>query len=137
MVRAGFSTSSLTWAIIETAIKISMGSYRETAPSWRAFAKTANLRDFKPAKLIRVVWGQGFEKVGEGGELKHGALEEEVYSVQLETLGQIFGLTRKMVINDDLQVFADTAAALGRAAARAVSDELYKILLLNKDPRRR
>ncbi len=134
MIRAAFSTENLPVALGASANKIALSAYREAPASWRAFANVATLRDFKSHNMIRVVFGQGYTKVGPGGELKHGDLREEGYTVQAETQGQIFGITRQSVINDDLQVFAGTAQALGRAAARAVADEVYETLLANLTP---
>ena len=47
----------------------------------------------------------------------------------LETYGQIFSLTRKAIINDDLGAFADYALAMGRAAAETEADALVQLLL--------
>ncbi|MCK4340804.1 MAG: hypothetical protein KAY37_03670 [Phycisphaerae bacterium] len=134
LIRAAFSTSSLPEALGASAEKIALSQYRATQATWRSFCRVESVQSFRDHKLIRAMFGGGFRKVAPGGELKHGTLGEEVYSVRAETSGMMLGIDRHDIINDDLSVFAGVAASMGRAAARAISDEVFKILLLNKEP---
>ena len=43
-----------------------------------------------------------FEEIGATGEIKNSTLTEETLSNQVKTYGRMFGITRQMLINDDL-----------------------------------
>ncbi len=134
MVRAAFSMTSLPIALGASAEKIALGAYREAPASWRGFARIVSLANFREHSLIRATWGGEFERVPPQGELKYGAIGEQVFTVRGETFGQILAIDRQHIDNDDLGLFMDASAALGRAAARAVADEVYRVLLNNQTP---
>jgi hypothetical protein len=134
LIRAAFSMTSMPYALGESASKIALENYRLNPATWRAFSSVQSPKDFKPTRLIRAVWGGNYEPVPPTGHIKHGDITEETYVLKLDTHGQMFGIDRTAIINDDLQLFMGTAAALGRAGARVVSDEVYRVLLANQTP---
>ena len=71
------------------------------------------------------------EEVPAGGELKHGSIKEGTYQYSVDTFGKMLSIDRRNIINDDLGLFEDTAASLGRATMRSLSDLVYKVLLAN------
>ncbi len=71
------------------------------------------------------------EEVAPGGEIKHGTLTESTYKFSVDTFGKMLSIDRRDIVNDDLGLFEDTAASLGRAAMRSLSDLVYKVLLAN------
>jgi len=134
LVRASFSTTSMPVALGDAANKLALNAYRTAPATWRSFSKIVPLQNFKEHTMVRANFGGGFTQLPAHGSLEHGTLTEETYTVRGDTYGQIFGIDRKNVIDDDLQVLAGVAEALGRAGARAVSDVLYRVLLANLDP---
>ena len=72
-----------------------------------------------------------FEKVGPGGELKHGAIDEQTYTQKAETHGIMFALTRQMIIDDDLGALTDIPRQIGIGAAEAIADAVWTLLLSN------
>jgi hypothetical protein len=134
MIRAAFSTSGLSVAVGDAAAKIALESYRESPASWRSFAKVVPLNNFLEAKLVRVLFGGEYQVVGAGGELKHGHLNEDVFTIRADTAGMLLGITRQDVINDNLQMLAGAAQAQGRAGVRYISDVVFDLLLRNKAP---
>ncbi len=134
MIRATFSTTSLPEALANALGKIALDAYREQPATWRSFCRVGNARDFKPSKMIRLVVGGNFEKVGGGGELAHGTLKDSAFTIQIDTRGKMFGLTRTEIINDDLQMVSDLSIVLGKMGIRHVSDVVYEALLNNLEP---
>lgn len=133
-IKAALSTVSLPNALADALGKIALDAYRDSPATWRSFARVGNSSDFKPQKLIRLVVGGNYEKVGGGGELKYGTLEDEAFTVQIDTHGRLFGITRTDIINDDLQLVSDLSRLLGRMGIRNIADLVYKTLLANKEP---
>ena len=133
-IRAAFSTMSLPIALGLSANKLALDAYRNSPASWRSFCKILSLKDFKTHSMIRVHWGKTFDQVAPGGELHHGTIGEETYSLTGHTYGELLTIDRHDIINDDLGAFSGTAEALGRSAGRTVSDRVFACLLNNLEP---
>lgn len=131
MIRASFSTVSLPTALGNFADKISADAFSETPAIWTKICRRRSVANFREHKIIRVMLVGSFEGMTNGGELKHGTLEEGTKSVQADTKGLMLGLTRKDIINDDLGMMNDTSEALGRGAARTMNDDFIGCLLAN------
>jgi len=70
-------------------------------------------------------------KVGEGGELKHGTLADNSKTFSVDTYGELLGITRQMMINDDLGMFLAMPARLGRDAAETIEDVAWDLVKAN------
>ena len=133
LIRAALSTFSLPTALGEAANKVLFNAYTESPATWRAFAAIKSANDFKDQTGVRPSQTGDLEEVAHGGELKHGSLKEATYKYSVDTFGKMLTIDRRDIINDDLGLFEDTAASLGRAAMRSLSDLVYKVLLANAD----
>jgi len=133
LIRAALSSIDLSNALADAAGKFALESYRETPSSWRAFANVVSCSDFKSKKLIRILCGSDFSELPPGGEIHHGTLEDSQQTVTASTRAMMLSIDRRDIINDDLGIFQQTAAHIGRAGARTVSDLIYTRLLANKD----
>jgi hypothetical protein len=71
------------------------------------------------------------QQLNEKGEYHRAQLTDNNVSYQLATYGEIVALTRKVIINDDLQAFTRVPALLGVAAARLESDTVWAIITSN------
>jgi len=131
MVKASLSTYSLPTALGNVANKVLLDAYNETPSTWRAFCAIRSVSDFKTNTAIRPSFLGGLERVAHGGELKHGTVGEWTMQYAIDTFGKLLSVDRRDIINDDLGVFNDSAAALGRAAMRKLSDLVYDVLLSN------
>jgi hypothetical protein len=72
-----------------------------------------------------------YAKVGASGELKHGEFSDEKLTLSGDTYGMILGLTRKDMINDDLNAFEQIPSALGRLGALAIEAAVFAMILGN------
>jgi hypothetical protein len=72
-----------------------------------------------------------YEKVGAGGEIKHGAAGETTYTNKADTYGRMMGITRQDIINDDLGAFAAVPRRLGRGAALKINEVFWTEFLAN------
>ncbi|MFB3894512.1 MAG: Mu-like prophage major head subunit gpT family protein [Phycisphaerae bacterium] len=131
MVKASLSTYSLPTALGNVANKVLLDAYNETPATWRSFCAIRSVADFKTNTAIRPSFLGGLERVAPGGELKHGTAGEWTMQYAIDTFGKLLSVDRRDIINDDLGVFNDSAAALGRAAMRKLSDLAFDVLLAN------
>ena len=128
----GMHTTSDFPNILGTAAnRVLLAAYQQAQPIYRTFSVRRNFNDFKPHGVLRAGEFPVLEEVNESGEIKSGSIPESAEKVALKTRGRNIALTRQALINDDLGVFADMAAAAGRAAARTEDKVAFDALLAN------
>jgi hypothetical protein len=81
--------------------------------------------------MYRMTGDFELEKANANNELPGGTLSEESSSIQADTYGKMFQLTRKMIINDDLGAFLDIPRRMGQGAALALEKVYFTALLAN------
>lgn len=130
LVNRAFSTSDFTQALEATTERVLLSAYQEAQVGVLALATSRDLPDFRALEMIRVSqYGEISEKP-QGGEYKTSTFsEEDAASLQAAEYGAIQPLTRKALANDNLGIFAQMMAEMGRAAARKERSELAQRLL--------
>ena len=131
MVKAALSNISLPTALGDLASKNLLEAYMDAPAAWRSFAAIRSPADFKTNTTIRPSFTGSLEQVAPGGELKHGTIKEWTASYKIDTFGKMLSVDRRDLINDDLGLFADASAALGRTAMRKLNDLVFSVLLTN------
>jgi phage head maturation protease len=121
----GWSTVSLPGIFTNTANKFLVSGFNAVEDTWRAIAARGSVRDFKARTSYSLTGGAMYEKVGPGGELKHGTLGELSYTNRAETYGRMFAITRQDIINDDLGALTEIPRKLGRGAALKLNDVFW------------
>lgn len=111
------TTSDLANVVGVFANKVVAQAY-QTAPSGMKVVcrRGASHPDFKGRNLIRRGELPTLEKVNESGEFKRGSIVDGKESYSVSTFGKVFGMSRQLVINDDLGLLADIASGWGLAA---------------------
>ncbi len=130
-IRAAISTLSVPNILSNVANKSLLEGYNFVDQTWKEFVKTASVNDFKQHTRIRMTSDFKFLPVGPDGELKHGEVSEDTFTNQADTLGRMFGLSRKNIIDDDLGAFMAIPQRLGMGAGEAIVDAVYVLLLSN------
>ncbi|MGZ8337323.1 MAG: phage major capsid protein [Allosphingosinicella sp.] len=69
--------------------------------------------------------------MNESGEFKRGSIGEGKESYRVETWGKVIGITRQVIINDDLDAFTRVPSLFGTAAATLESDVVWGIVTAN------
>lgn len=134
LIRAGgggpstYDVATIVGAGLE---KIALDAFRAQSPTWPKYANKVPVKNFKSHTMIRINHLGQFEVVAPGGELKHGTIGENTFDVQADTQGKMFQLDRRDIINDDLGMLMQTATALGRMGAHAITRELWVLILGN------
>jgi len=125
----GFSTMAASNILENVANKTLLASYSAQETVWNLITGRRNLTDFKPHSSYRLTVTGGYQQVGKAGELKHGEFADQKYTVQGDTYGMILALTRKDMVNDDLDAFQQIPTALGRLAALAIEFAVLELVL--------
>lgn len=127
--RADTSTVSLSGILGTSAYKELLTGYMEVDQTWREIAAVKSVQDFKQMTSYRMLDGMVYEKVGPNGKIKHGTVDSESYTRQVNTYAKMFALTRRDLINDDLGAFDDIRNRLGRGAAQSFNDVFWTAYL--------
>lgn len=130
-IRAAFSTISLPGILSNVANKKLLQSFHAQPIIATKLCTEGDLADFKEADRFRLTDVGDLVPLAADGEIKHGALTEERAKNQLDTYAKMFSLTRKMIINDDLNAFLQVPTAMGNRAARLIDQLFFKRLLAN------
>ncbi len=90
--------------------------------------------DMAPLTWARIRWPEGqreaplLEKLNEHGEIKAGTMADAREAYKVETWARKIGVTRQVLVNDDLGAFSDLARRMGQAAAETEARILVTLL---------
>jgi len=132
-IEAAASSATLSKTLENVMQKLALQMYEEADQPAMQVSRVGSVRDFKQVTRVRLLGTGSWERVAHTGELKHGQLDEQSFVNQAETFGQMIGIDRKDIINDDLGALETAARSMGFAAAEAVNDEFTRLILNNKD----
>jgi hypothetical protein len=117
-VRAsGVSVLDVDGILSNTGNKLLLDGFMTVPQSWRAVAAPKTVSDFKTVTAYRLTADLEYEEVGSSGEIHHGTLGEESYTMRAKTYAKMLTLTRENIVNDDLGAFDDLRNRLGMGAA--------------------
>ena len=129
--RALHSTSDFPAILAGVTNKTLRAAY-ETAPrTYPAIARRATVADFKLVHRLQLGEAPQLEKVNQSGEFKRGTIGEAQETYRIETFGKVIGITRQVLINDDLDAFTRVPALFGTSAATLESDVVWGIFTAN------
>lgn len=124
---ASHSTSDLPFILENVLNKRLAQFYPQQEPTYREIAAQEEFADFRPHPMVHLSDMPLLQLVPEGGEIKFGTISEKKETVALASYGIGLGLTRQMLINDDLGAidrllsrYAFNVAAFEDATAWAV-----------------
>lgn len=128
---AGPSTFDISGVLSNVMNKFIVQYFMGVDSAWAQIAGRANVNDFKQHSYYSLTGDMQYEEVAPGGELKHGKLGEQPYTLQAKTYGKIFQIDRRDLVNDDLGAFTQVARRLGRGGALKLNDVFWRLFLDN------
>ena len=132
VVSRALHTTSDYSEVISTVGQTVLGAAYTAVPSGvKALARQTTARDFKLKTTARLSGFSDLEKVNEHGEFKRGTFSEGSEGYRISTFGKTFGMTRQMLVNDELGAFADVSRELGLSAARLEAEILAGLVNTN------
>ncbi len=105
--------------------------FNQIDTSWEKIARIASVKDFRTTTSYRLASGGAFKKVAPTGELNHGKLSETSFSNKAETYGEMLGLTRQDLINNDLGALASLPEQIGLDGAMTFNEVFWKEFMDN------
>jgi ATP-dependent Clp endopeptidase proteolytic subunit ClpP len=129
----GLNTRSDFPVLLENALhKMLQAAYGTTPDTWSIFCARGSVSDFRPHPRLRLGSLSRLDAILESGELRTKHIPDaEKESISASTFGNIVGITRQAIVNDDVDGFSRLVAMLGRAAALSVEIDVYALLGLN------
>lgn len=134
MVGRAFTSSTSDFPIIleGTNRRILLDNYNIQTDKWRELAIIGSVGDFREYKRLRLGSLTRLDALGEGQEYQNKKLTDaEFEKIKVGTYGNIINVSREMIINDDLNAFAQLSAMLGRAARRSIEIDFFKLVESN------
>ena len=129
--RALHSTSDFPEILAAVTNKTLRDAYQAAPRTFPAIARRASASDFKDIRRLQLGEAPQLEKVAENGEFKRGTMGEGKESYRVETYGKVIGITRQVIINDDLDAFTRVPSLFGTSAATLESDVVWGIITAN------
>jgi hypothetical protein len=129
LLRAAVSTFSFPTALGNTLYRSLLGGLRGDPVLDPALGHQAVVNDFREHKHIKLGKFGRPEKVGKGGEIKHGNIKEEADGYSAETYGQEFLFSRVDFVNDDAGMFDRIPYELGASMRMNIDDVGYDLLV--------
>lgn len=118
----GWSALDISNTLAATANKFIFRGWNMVDQTCLRIAKIQNVRDFKTATTVTLTDSLIYEKVGTGGQIRHGTLADTTYTVKAETYAKMLAITRQDIINDDLGALTDVPTKLGNGAIKILND---------------
>lgn len=129
--RAAHTTSDFPNLLGNVVNKILQDAYELTVRTFTTWARRRTIPDFKTVTSIILHGGSQLEAVPEDAEIKRGTLSESAETWSLSEYAKIWALTRRAVINDDMNAFDDLPRRFAAQAANLESTVVYALWITN------
>jgi len=127
------TTSDFPNILANVANKTLRAAYEAAPRTFTPFCRQVSATDFKPINRVQLSDLATLSKVNEKGEFHRTSLTDSKETYSLLTFGEIVAITRKTIVNDDLQALTRVPAGLGQAAANLESDTVWAVIIANAD----
>lgn len=128
VTRALHTTSDFPIILGDTVGRVLRDAYQAAPSGIRRLGRQTTARDFRAVNKIMLGEAPLLEKLNEHGEIKAGTMAEAREAYKIETWARKIGITRQVLVNDDLGAFADLARRMGQAAAETEARILVTLL---------
>lgn len=128
---AAITTSDLADIVADVANKSLRRAYTTAPQTFKAFCRRATAADFKNVNRIQISSAPPLLKVNEHGEITRGPLYDSNQPYALLTYARIVAITRKTIVNDDLDSLTRIPASFGIQAANLESDLVWGVITAN------
>ncbi|SHF16575.1 Mu-like prophage major head subunit gpT [Ruegeria intermedia] len=128
VTRALHTTSDFPIILGDTVGRVLRDAYQAAPSGIRRLGRQTTARDFRAVNKIMLGEAPLLEKLNEHGEIKAGTMAEAREAYKVETWARKIGITRQLLVNDDLGAFADLARRMGQAAAETEARILVTLL---------
>jgi len=114
---AGYHSSSDFPLILEDIVnKTLRAGYREAPQTFQPFTRMVTVADFKQISRTQLGDAPELLEIPESGEYKDGTIGEGAEKYNVKDYGRMVSVTRKTIVNDDLEAFTRIPEMYGRRA---------------------
>ncbi|WIM10596.1 prohead protease/major capsid protein fusion protein [Enhydrobacter sp.] len=131
LTRAMATLSDFPNLLTETGNRVLQSGYQLAASPIKALARQRTAPDFRPLSVLKLGDFDTLQEVTESGEITGTSTAEAKESYSVKTLGRMFRVSRKDMINDDLGALGRWGTMMGKAAAETETSLLLSLLLQN------
>jgi hypothetical protein len=131
MVGRALTTTDLPLLLTEAANRSLMEGFAEASETWPIWTGEGSVNDFREITLIDVGLDNNLEEIGEHDEYTYSKMAEEAEKAGVATYGRMFAITRRAIINDDLNALTGIPAKMGAGANKKAGDAVYGVLIAN------
>jgi len=133
MGRSGLAGTTDFPVLLEDVLhRVLLAAYATQSDTWRRFCGTRTVSDFRAHNFFRTGSFGVLDSKNEHGEFKQKSIPDgQKTAITVATKGNIIGITRETIINDDMGALTDLLQKLGRAAALTIEVDVYALLALN------
>lgn len=125
------STSDFPNILANVANKSMRQAYEAFPQTFRPFCRQVTAADFKPINRVQLSDVAALQPLNENGEYHRTNPSDTKETYSLATYGEVVAITRKVIINDDMQAFTRIPALLGQAAATLESNTVWALITAN------
>jgi hypothetical protein len=131
VTRALHTTSDFPIILGNTVGRVLRDAYQAAPSGIRRLGRQTSARDFRSVNKIMLGEAPLLERLNEHGEIKAGTMAEAREAYKIETWAKKIGITRQVLVNDDLGAFSDLARRMGQGAAETEARILVTLLEAN------
>jgi len=133
IVAQAFQTTSDFPVLLENVMhKTLLQAYLTAPDTWSRFCAVGSVSDFRAHNRYRTGLIGNLDALTEHGEFKQKTVPDgEKATITAATKGNLIGVSRQAVINDDLGALLGLATSAGRSAKRTIETDVYALLALN------
>ena len=122
------STSDFPSILANVANKTLRQAYQAFPQTFRPFCRQTTAADFKPINRMALHDLAELAPLSQSGEYRTATLSDSGVSYALAEFGGIVRITRRAIINDDLNAFTRVSESLGTAAAQRQSSTVWAVI---------
>ena len=131
LVGRALTTSDLPYVLADAANKSLLAGFAEAEETFEEWTSTLPASDFKALNIVSISTLDGLSAINEHGEFTYGYMSDKKESITLGTAGKIYPISRRAIINDDLNAITGVFAAAGGKAKKYEGDLVYAVLTTN------
>jgi len=131
ITRALHTTSDFPIILGDTVGRTLRDAYQAAPSGIRRLGRQTSAKDFRSINKLMLGEAPMLEKLNEHGEIKAGTMTEAREAYKVETWARKIGITRQVLVNDDLGALSDLARRMGQAAAETEARILVDLLESN------
>lgn len=125
------TTADFAAILQDSGQRVMLDAHRVLGSALKGLGRQVRATDFRPLNALQLSEGQTLERVNEHGEVKAGAFIDTKESFSVEKHALRFGLTDRVIVNDDVGMLDQMGRRFGQIAAATEADILVKLLTQN------